>query len=148
MRANCKRRVTEEVTLTDTGPLVALVDKDDKHHADVTETLKRLPKVPLLTTWPCLTEAMYLLYQSIGYSAQEDLWRYVQQGVLRLYIPSDVDWQRIRELMAIFRDAPMDMADASVVVVAENLELSRVFTYDRHFFAYRKADGTALEVVQ
>ena len=139
---------TEEVTLTDTGPLVALVDKDDKHHAEATETLKRLPKVPLLTTWPCLTEAMYLLYQSIGYSAQEDLWRLVQRGVLRLYAPSEVDWQRTRELMAIFRDAPMDMADASVVVVAENLELRRVFTYDRHFFAYRKADGTALEVIQ
>jgi len=37
---------------------------------------------------------------------------------------------------------------SGVVVAAEILELSRVFTYDGQFFAYRKADGTALEVVQ
>lgn len=40
MRANRNRRVTEEVTLTDTGPLAALVDKDDKHHAEAIETLR------------------------------------------------------------------------------------------------------------
>ena len=67
MRKSRNGRRTEDVTLTDTGPLVALVDKDDQHHAQATETLRRLPKVPLLTTWPCLTEAMYLLYQAIGY---------------------------------------------------------------------------------
>ena len=148
MNTKRNKRRTEEVTLTDTGPLVALVDKDDQYHAQATETLRRLPKVPLLTTWPCLTEAMYLLHQSIGYAGQEALWRFVERGVLDLYLPSEDDWLRMRELMAAYQDAPMDMADASVMVVAESLALSRVFTYDRHFFAYRKADGTALEVLR
>jgi len=142
------RSLLGDVTLTDTGPLVALVDTNDRHHAQAVETLKRLPKVPLLTTWPCLTEAMYLLYQSVGYNAQEALWQFVEKGALLLHLPSEDDWRRMRELMAVFHDAPMDMADASVVSAAERLSLSRVFTFDRHFYAYRLADGTALEVVQ
>ncbi len=148
MRKSRHGRTTEDVTLTDTGPLVALVDKDDQYHAQATETLKRLPKIPLLRTWPCLTEAMYLLHQSIGYTAQDALWRLIEKGILRLYLPSEDDWRQTRELMAQYEDAPMDLADASLVAAAEALFLTRVFTLDRHFFAYRKMDGNMLEVVQ
>lgn len=148
MNIKRNRRRTEDFTLTDTGPLVALVDKDDQYHVQAAETLRRLPKVPLLTTWPCLTEAMYLLHESVGYSGQEALWRFVEKGVLGLYLPAEEEWRRMRELMTIFQDTPMDMADASVVVAAEQSSLSRVFTYDRHFYAYRLANGNALEVVQ
>ncbi len=142
------RSTLEDVNLTDTGPLVALIDANDSHHAQAVETLKRLPKVPLLTTWPCLTEAMYLLYQAVGYNGQDALWQFVERGALLLHLPSEDDWRRVRELMAVFHDAPMDMADASVVSAAERLSLSRVFTFDRHFYAYRLANGNALEVVQ
>ena len=47
--------------LTDTGPLVALLDADDPYHAECVATLHRLPLGPLLTTWVCFTEAMYSL---------------------------------------------------------------------------------------
>ncbi len=147
MRKNRHGRTTEDVTLTDTGSLVALVDKDDQYHAQAAETLTRLPKTPLLTTWPCLTEAMYLLHRSIGYTAQEALWRLIEKAVLRLYPPSEDDWRRMRALMAQYEDAPMDLADASLVAAAEALSLARVFTFDRHFYAYRMANGSVLEVV-
>jgi len=68
------REATPEVTLTDTRPLVALFDADDKFHIQAEQALARLPRKPLLTTWPCLTESMYLLHEAIGYAAQEDLW--------------------------------------------------------------------------
>jgi predicted nucleic acid-binding protein len=39
--------------------------------------------------------------------------------------------------MQQYHDAPMDLADASLVTVAERLQLHRIFTLDRHFYAYR-----------
>ena len=47
--------------LTDTGPIVALLDSDDPYHSQCVAAAQRLPGEPFLTTWPCFTEAMYLL---------------------------------------------------------------------------------------
>jgi predicted nucleic acid-binding protein len=62
------------VILCDTGPLVALVDQDNSAHARCVAALNALPASPLLTTWPCLVEAMYLLWRAGGLPAQEELW--------------------------------------------------------------------------
>lgn len=62
------------MTLCDTGPLVALIDRDDARHARCVDVLGLLPPGPLLTTWPCFTEATYLLGRAGGFPAQEVLW--------------------------------------------------------------------------
>jgi predicted nucleic acid-binding protein len=62
------------MTLTDTGPLVALIDKGDAGHTACKIVLPRLSP-PLITTWPCMTEAMYLLGKVGGYTFQQALWR-------------------------------------------------------------------------
>ena len=51
-------------------------------------------------------------------------------------------------LMAQYRDTPMDLADASLVAVAESRSMRRVFTVDTDFYIYRLVDGSALEVVR
>jgi len=141
-----QREKTEDVTLTDTGAIVALFDADDNLHVQAERILAHLPKKPLLTTWPCLTESMYLLHQAIGYAAQEELWAWVADGLLLLHPTSESEWQWMRGMMAQYGDAPMDLADASLVATAEALSLKRVFTFDRHFYAYRLEDGSVMEV--
>ena len=42
----------------------------------------------------------------------------------------------------------MDLADASLVAVAERLSLRRVFTFDTHFYIYRLSDGSMLEMIR
>jgi uncharacterized protein len=74
------------VTLCDTGPLVALVDHDDPHHARCVTALQSLPAQPLLTTWPCFTEAMYLLWRAGGLPAQDELWGYLADGLVVLHL--------------------------------------------------------------
>jgi predicted nucleic acid-binding protein len=136
------------VILTDTGPIVALLDSDDPSHAACLAAAQHLPAEPLLTTWPCFTEAMYLLGSVGGYQYQAELWRLWSAGRLALYDLTSGELERMAVLMEKYHDTPMDLADASVVAVAESLTLRRVFTLDRDFYIYRLADGTALEVIR
>lgn len=134
--------------LTDTGPLVALLDDDDDYHTTCVAAARRLPHGPLLTTWPCFTEAMYLLGQSGGARYQASLWRMRSAGGLVIHDLTHAEADRMAVLMARYSNVPMDLADASIVAVAESLSLRRVFTVDSDFYIYRLADGSALEVVR
>ncbi len=121
--------------LVDAGPLVALIDADDAHHASCVETLKSL-RDPLITVWPAFTEAMYLL--GVTWRGQQALWSRIETGALTLATLDAGDAPRMRELMEKYRDLPMDLADAALVRVAERESLTRIFTLDRrHFSIYR-----------
>lgn len=134
------------MTLGDSGPLVALINTADANYQRCQETLPLLSG-PIIVTWPCLTEAMYLLGRTGGYPAQRGLWQLFERQFLVLHLGSEAERLRAQELMARYRDAPMDLADASVVAAAETLEIPRVFTLDRHFYAYRFRDREHFEVL-
>lgn len=133
--------------LCDTGPLVALIDSADRFHTQSVATLNTLPAGPLLTTWPCLVEAMYLLWRVGGLPAQEELWSYLADGLVVLHTPEAREWERMQILMRQYHDSPMDLADASLVVVAERRNIRRIFTLDSHFRAYRINGTQPFEVV-
>jgi len=135
------------MTLTDAGALVALLDADDPYHTACVTAAQRLPSGPLLTPWVCCTEAMYLLGTVGGYRYQAALWNLRATGRVVLHELTPAEADRMAVLMAQYQDTPMDLADASLVVVAESRTLRRVFTTDSDFYVYRLADGSALEVV-
>jgi uncharacterized protein len=95
---------------------------------------------PLGTTTPVLTEAFHLLTPgSIGCS---NLARYVTDGGLSVWFLGPQTLDRAFELMEAHGDRPMDLADASLVVMAEAEHLDKVFTIDRADFAtYRIKRG-------
>ena len=66
---------------------------------------------------------------------------------VRIHAPTDAETARALELMEKYRDMPMDLADASLVALAEAQGYRRVFSLDSDFYVYRLADGSALEVV-
>lgn len=134
--------------LTDTGPLVALLDKDDSKYMACLAALGRLPRGPLRTTWPCFTEAMYMLHQVGGYRYQNGLWQWRRDGRLLLLEMTDTDTDRMDTLMKQYHDIPMDLADASLVAVAESRNMRKIFTIDSDFYIYRLADGSMLDVVR
>jgi predicted nucleic acid-binding protein len=135
------------VTLTDTGPLIALIDKADRDHSRCVTALDDLD-APLISTWPVFTEACYLLGDRVGWEGQEALWRLVLRDDLQLVDLSAAMRGRSRDLMAQYRDLPMDLADASLVALAEAKRLRRVFTLDDDFRVYRLPPGRrAFDVV-
>jgi len=134
------------MTLVDAGPLVALIDRGEPEHKRCVETLAELSG-PLITSWPAFTEAIYLLGGAGGWPAQAALWKLVDRGDLQL-VDLDVSMrQRSRDLMAKYDDVPMDLADASLVALAETLKLRRVFTLDSDFHIYRMKTRRAFKVL-
>jgi predicted nucleic acid-binding protein len=133
--------------LTDAGALVAILDDDDSHHEECAKFAAQLPAKPLLTTWACFTEAMYLVGAAGGFPFQDELWGLRRDGKLSLLDISDDEADRMYTLMEQYADVPMDLADASLVAVAEARGFRQLFTVDSDFYIYRLADGTVLEKV-
>lgn len=128
--------------LVDTGPLVALFEPRDAAHARCRGYLRRV-REPLRTTTAVLTEALHLLdHGSAGAAALAD---FVVAGGLGVQDLDAAALARAFELMAKYRDRPMDFADASLVVTAEVHRALRVWTLDRNdFAAYRARVGRSL----
>lgn len=85
--------------LVDTGPLIALIDANDPHHAHCLAAARRLPQEPLVTTWPCWTEAMYFLSKVGGYPAQQKLWNLRRAGTVAIYAMDEALVDRAEALM-------------------------------------------------
>ena len=126
--------------LVDAGPLVALVDADDQYHKKCVAALKVL-REPLVTVWPPVTEAMYLLGDLP--KAQEALWEMLARGVLQLLPLDQTDIPRMGQLMSKYADRPMDLADAALVRVAEREGIRKIFTVDREDFSVYRLHGRA-----
>ncbi len=134
------------MTLTDTGPFVALQDRDDPSHSRCVAAFSRV-SAPLLTTLPVLTESMYMLGKRAGWSAQKRLWQMINSGRVQVAAIEGETLARMFVLVERYADVPMDFADASLLAAAEQRDLRRIFTLDSHFRAYRLRNGRALQVI-
>jgi predicted nucleic acid-binding protein len=121
--------------LLDTGPFVALLDSSEKNHERCVRFLKEF-KGRLFTTEPVLTEVLYLLGPSI--KAQRAGIEFILRVGAMLVPQSQESLRRGLELMEKYKDIPMDFADATLVVLAEEIGISEIFTLDlRGFGTYR-----------
>ncbi|HZT41184.1 MAG TPA: hypothetical protein VFA07_03300 [Chthonomonadaceae bacterium] len=134
------------ITLCDASPLVALINQKDKNHRRSLDALATLTG-SLLTTWPCLAEAMHLLGSYGGWPTQKELWGYLEDGLLEIHLSSDAERHRMFALMEQYKDTPMDLADASIVTAAEALNILRVFTFETDFYVYQIQDKGPFQVI-
>lgn len=124
--------------LVDAGPLVALADRADAHHAACVKALRGM-REPLATVWPAVVEAVYLVQR--WPKAQSEMLSHVESGALRILLLGREDMPRVRALMHKYQDLPMDLADAALVRVAERERLRTVFTIDRRDFSVYRPLG-------
>ena len=125
--------------IADSGFWVALHNRKDKFHAEALDALDRYEEYRFLTTWPVLAEASHLLHGRVGFDAQMLFLHNIEQGgsdVFHLVEPWHL--RRIRELMYKYQNLPMDLADASLVILAEELGHGHILSTDqRDFNTYR-----------
>lgn len=123
--------------LVDTGAWLALADQGDAYHVRSREFF-RTNREPLITTYPVLVESVHLMFKRIGI-AKTLAWLNVlnAQGV-GVFTMTAAHLPRLGALMQQYRDLPMDLADASLVLLAEELGEGRIVSSDeRDFHAYR-----------
>jgi predicted nucleic acid-binding protein len=133
--------------LIDTGPLVAIHDHEDAFHNECVESFSAFKDQPAATTWACFAEAIYLLGEGGGFRFQARIWESWRSGLLQLVDLIQDEISHAHLLMDRYQDHPVDLADATLVAVADERGWRTVFTLDTHFFAYRLLDGSSLDVV-
>lgn len=124
--------------LLDTGPLVAVIDRSDRWHADCVEIWHELAQ-RCLTTEAVLTEASHLTGRVGAPSLPLELLLAAEVPIVDL---ERAGHERTVSLMKKYADVPMDYADATLVVAAEALRISTVVTLDRKGFRSYRRGGT------
>ena len=133
--------------LCDAGVLLCLVDRTQPQHKAYKSSVLRLAK-PLVTTWSCLTEAMYLALHCGGWQMQKQLGQLLLDKLLTVYEIQESDYSRLLALMEQYRDRPMDVADATLVLAAEKTGYKQILTLDSDFLFYRIGDRDSFDVLQ
>lgn len=121
----------------DTGFLFALLDKSDAWHS---RAVLHAPTAQegWITTWPVLTETTHLMTSRLGTRFAQALMAEVADGGIVVWDIAPDQIRRIPEMMQRYATLPMDLADASLVLLAEHLGHGRILTTDqRDFSSYR-----------
>jgi predicted nucleic acid-binding protein len=125
--------------LVDAGVLVGYLDPRDREHAGAVAAFKAVSG-KILTTWPAATEAAHLLGREHP-EGRDALLAMICDGALELARLDEEDAPRLRQLMAKYSDLPMDLADATLVRVAEREGIDTILTFDRRDFKVYRAAG-------
>ena len=136
------------VALLDTGPLVALFDRNDLAHTHYQQLLREeRAGWRLTTTWPCVVEASHFL----SAPARWQMLRWVEQGGVSIFPFDPAHLEVLLALMQQYTDnrrTQMDFADATLVWAAAETAITQVWTIDvRDFYRYRLPDGRAFEIL-
>lgn len=135
--------------LLDSGPLIALFAIDDKHHDRFDGLVKKYASqgLRLLTTWPCVVEASYLLRAPQRY----EMLTWIENGGALVYpfephhLGDMVVWMK---RYSVRSNREMDLADASLYWLAVEADVIDMMTIDlADFSRYRLPDGRAFNVL-
>ena len=124
--------------LLDTGALVSLLDRSQRHHTAHARFFAEWAG-PVVSTEAVLTEAAHLLGRTT--SGRQACLDFFLSGGALLVPATRASLRRARDLLAQYSDLPMDYADATLVVLAEELGTNLVLTTDRRDFAVYRIKG-------
>jgi predicted nucleic acid-binding protein len=124
--------------LADSGPLAALYNRKDKHHQRAVGYFRSHgASLRLLTTWEVVSEVMYFL--DFSAQAQSDFLEWLhagyEQGLIMIAALEPGDLPALAALIRKYADRPMDLADGSLVWLAEKTGVTDIITIDRADFA-------------
>ena len=129
-------------TLIDAGPLIALFNKNDKYHKKIKNFIRQYDGI-FTTSWPVITEVCHML--DFNVNAQIDFLKWIKLGGLKIEDIKPAEIDKIIVLSEKYSDVPMDLADASLVIISERLGIKEIITIDSDYFTYRTTEREMLK---
>ena len=132
--------------LIDTGPLVAIISKDDAGHAACVKKFETLDEPPL-TCWLVIAEAAWLLRHNLEHV--QTLLDFGAEQVIELV---DIEVSEfsvwLSRFFSTYEDQQPQLADSALMFLADKLDVDTIFTLDRRDFSiFRKSSGQALTIL-
>lgn len=121
-------------TIIDSGPIIALFDRSDKFHNKVLDFIKTY-KGKLVTSWAVITEVSHML--DFNLQVQIDFLKWCEIGGIEVYDISQTEISNIRIMMEKYIDVPMDLADATLMYIANKENIRNIVSIDSDFDIYR-----------
>ena len=128
--------------LIDTGPLIALFDRDDKYHTSIVEFIKNT-NYRFISTTAVLTETMYML--DFNTAVQLNFLEWIMREEVIIHEIKQSNIKRIIDLTRKYSDRPMDFADATLVIAAEERGIRQIISIDSDFDIYRLYNKMKIE---
>lgn len=120
--------------LLDTSFLLAAAFERDQNHTVAASALQNMTSERLVAS-PVVIEVFFMVTARISYDRAVTLFELMQTSAFKIINLSMLDRQRMREIMRQYQDAELDIADVAQIALAERLDVSRIFTFDRRDFS-------------
>lgn len=133
-----------ETFLTDSGPLVALLDRSDQYHEWAIEQFSHF-SAPLLTCEGTITEATHLL-KDAGVPPW-DVLELLERKIIVIRFDLETNLNRVLSLVKKYADTPMDFVDACLVVMTEGRRDCKLLTVDSDFRIYRRFERQTIPLI-
>ena len=133
-----------KTTISDSGVLVALIDKREQYHIWATEQANKLIP-PFITCEAVITETCFLLRNTN--KGEDAILSMIEDGILQIDFSLSGEISKIKSLMNNYADVPMSLADACLVRMSELLDNSIVFTTDSDFHIYRRNGKQKIDLI-
>ena len=130
--------------IADTGPLVAILDRDEQHHTWAVQELRRLP--PKMLSCEAVLAEVHFLTQDIP-SAKDRIEGWLADGRLELPFSVRDHHSLLHALMVRYSSVPISFADACLVRMSELWPEAPVFTLDSDFRVYRRNKRQSLPLI-
>jgi len=134
-----KNTLPHNSLIADTGFWLALGNYKDKYHHTAKQLLAKLDDFVFIVTWPIIVETSHLLHSRVNFKAQQQFLKNIQAGGAEVfYLDKAGHLEEMISLMQKYQNLPVDLADASLVILADELGHGRILSTDqRDFNAYR-----------
>lgn len=130
--------VKNKELIVDSGFFIALMNKKDQYHKKASQLIHSLSSRKWISTWSVMTEVSHLLAREKAFGAIQKVLGLCEKEGLTLFHIENFHIPRLKQLMEKYQDLPIDLADASLILLAEELGHGEIVSTDmRDFGMYR-----------